>query len=197
MVVGEVLTNEVSNTVVQVVDTHINVIFSALGGGPEQHVEVHEVIDDDLEVVAGLAAPAADATNNLAVTGSEGTTGLEDDVLVLVIACVLIGSNEGIADHETKVVSAGVVGLSSHLGCVLDGEVLEGLILSVVIHKPQLSSEEATDPISRASKFVVDIILRNIAVLGVGGELVVNGDVVGDLEHLRGASLENELRIKS
>ncbi len=50
MVVGEVLTNEVSNTVVQVVDTHINVllmkgqretyIFSALGGGPEQHVEV-------------------------------------------------------------------------------------------------------------------------------------------------------------
>lgn len=85
----------------------------------------------------------------------------------------------------------GVVGLSSHLGCVLDGEVLEGLILSVVVHlrmreeqrtyKPQLSSEEATDPISRASKFVVDIILRNIAVLGVGGELVVNGDVVGDL----------------
>ena len=85
----------------------------------------------------------------------------------------------------------GVVGLSSHLGCVLDGEVLEGLILSVVVHlrmreeqrtyQPQLSSEEATDPISRASKFVVDIILRNIAVLGVGGELVVNGDVVGDL----------------
>lgn len=31
---------------------------------------IHEVIDDDLEVVAGLTAPAADATNNLVVTGT-------------------------------------------------------------------------------------------------------------------------------
>ena len=111
---------------------------AGLPGGPEQHLQVHQIVDDDGELpLVAVVVPRTDALYLLVVAGYQRPGALQHYIFVGTFAGQLIGFAEAVVHHETEVVGAFVpFGFFYHPG-VADGLLTPEVIVRVGIHLPQ------------------------------------------------------------
>src|SRR4051812_34301327 len=120
---------------------------------PEQHFQVHHVVDDHWKaprapsITAAIGIPRLDGIDGRIEPRRKRPAGLHHDVAIVRLVGEQVPMTEAVEDHEAEVMRGddALVGLEPNHPSL--GELPPLRIMSVLVHVPEGAGEEATRPL--------------------------------------------------